>query len=788
MKYFCYAFLCAYCMGFSIQAQHIVLEGEVVNTSGEGISGVSITISETDLGTVTDSSGYYILQTTIGDSLEVIFQHVAYEKTTLLLDEANYKALSSKVVLTTETKMLEELQIRGKENRGEQASIVELDPLDAKMLPSAFNEFTKALSTLPGVVSNNELSSSYAVRGGNFDENLVYVNDIPIYRPFLVRSGQQEGLSFVNPDLVSDIAFSSGGWQPKYGDKLSSSLNITYKNPKENKGAMTLGLLGGAAFAALYDEEGGAGALIGIRHKNSKYLLNTLETSGEYLPSFTDVQVLLSKTLDKKAQTTIEVLTSYARNRYLVRPESQETIFGTLTKTMRLNVYFQGNELMEYDTYQTGVKLSHLFSKKFVSDVILSGLYTLEREYYDVEGAYRLCDINAPGNNQKECITISGVGTNYRYARNRLSAKVFTIESRNTYFINSNNTLEFGIGVSNENIQDQLREYEFSDSSGFITINSAVNSAADLSSFQYTAYIQNTTSFNLRNTFTYGVRLNYWDLNRQLLVSPRMQYAYKPLWEHDIVFRTAVGFYQQPPFYRELRDFQGNIHKSVKAQSSLHNILGFDYNFKMWGRDFKWVTEAYYKHLRHVIPYVVDNVRIRYAAENNATAYAAGLDVRISGEFIEGAQSWFSLGILTTQENIDNDDRGYIRRPSDQRVNVGMYFQDHIPNDPSIRMYLSLLFGSGLPFGPPNNEQYRNAFTGKAYRRADIGFSKIFDFEGKAIHEKIKSLWISVEILNLMGASNVLSYSWIEDVNHQQFAVPNALSARFLNLKVTGNF
>lgn len=790
MRNLCYAFICSYFVGFSVQAQQVLLQGNVVDTLGNGIAGVSIYEKKNpNIGATTDSLGRYSLEVYIEDSINVVFQHISYFSRHLVLNIDNYANLAAIVVLKQNTNLLDELEIYGKGKGPDMISVVQLSPLDIEMLPSPFHEFSKVLSTLPGVVSNNEFSSAYAVRGGNFDENLVYVNGIPIYRPFLIRSGQQEGLSFVNPDLVSNISFSAGGWQPKYGDKLSSSLSIAYDNPKENLAGITVGLLGGAAYATLYDQEGGAGALVGVRHKNSQYLLNTLETKGEYLPSFTDVQVLLSKPFGQNNRTSVELLASYARNRYLVKPVSQETFFGTFSRTMRLNVYFEGNELMEYDTYQTGLKLSHLFSQRFVSDVILSGYYTLEREYYDIEGAYRICDINLnPGNDQSECLTIRGVGSNYRYARNRLAAKTFNAELRNTYYVNSTHLVEFGAGVSLSNVDDFLNEYQFSDSSDFITLNSAAYGEADISAVHVTAYAQHTTSIDPKNTLTYGVRLNYRDLNDQLLVSPRLQYAFSPTWEREVVFRAAVGLYQQPPFYRELRDRDGYVKRKVRAQSSWHNIVSLDYNFKMWGRDFKWVTEAYYKYMWNIIPYEVDNVRIRYAAHNRATAYAAGFDVRISGEFIEGAQSWFSLGILTTEEDLQDDEHGYRRRPSDQRVNLGVYFQDHIPNDPSIRMYLSLLVGTGLPFGPPNNEEYRNAFTGKAYRRVDIGFSKIFDFEEKHPEGKLKSLWISAEILNLMNFTNVLSYSWIEDVNRQQFAVPNSLSTRFLNIKLTGKF
>lgn len=792
MKQSCCVFSFVLLLGYSLMAQQVSIQGIIVNPEGEPIANVSVAIqNNSSIGTTSDSLGQYVLRINSIEPTNVVFQHVEYKTRAMDLRLEFQKEDFALIVMQPDTTYLEELQISGSvEDEKKPASIISLNPKDVQMLPSAFNDFNKVLSTLPGVISNNELSSSYAVRGGNFDENLVYVNDIPIYRPFLVSAGQQEGLSFVNPDLISDISFSAGGWQAKYGDKLSSSLNIKYKIPKENRASLALGLLGGTAHVALYNTKRKAGIMVGARHKNSRYLLNTLETRGEYFPAFTDVQVLLSKELGRSGNTSLEILSSYARNRYLIKPESQENTFGTFQRVMRLSIFFQGNEVMEYDTYQSGIKLSHIFSKRFVSDVILSGLYTLEREYYDVEGAYRLCDIaNVSGSNQAECITIRGVGSNYRYARNRLDAQIFNIESRNTFFINLKNELEFGLGYSSESIEDIFNEYSFSDSSDFVSIIHSVNSKASLLSFRLTAYLQHTTRINPQNTITYGVRFNYWDLNGQSLVSPRIQYSHQPRWKKDFTFRAAIGLYQQPAFFRELRNAEGELNKSIKAQSSIHNIIGFDYNFKIWGRNFKWVTEAYYKYIKNVIPYEVDNVRVRYSAINNGTAYATGIDARISGEFIEGAESWFSLGILNTKIDIKDDEKGYIRRPSDQRVNVGVYFQDHIPNDPSIRMYLSLLYGSGLPFGPPGNERYRNAFTGRAYKRVDIGFSKIFNFEKNSDSKKLlKSIWISLEALNLLGNNNVLSYTWVEAVNTQQFAVPNTLSARFVNLKVIGKF
>ncbi|MEM7107089.1 MAG: carboxypeptidase-like regulatory domain-containing protein [Bacteroidota bacterium] len=753
------------------------VKGTVADERGQFIKAVNIKIKDQNEGTASDESGAFTLQVE-AFPVTLVFTHIAFKQKTVVVNNQTDPLL---IVLEPLTQLLESVEVVGAEPGRNEVSLTKIEPKSAELLPSPFGDFTRILATLPGVISNNELSSTYSVRGGNFDENLVYVNNIPVYRPFLVTNGQQEGLSFINPNLVENVEFSAGGWQPSYGDALSSVLNVRYKEADTFKASATAGLLGGTAHV-----EGSFGKVSGVfgaRHKTAEYLLNTLETQGQYLPRFTDVQSYLNIRFNEK--TRLGILSSYARNRYLVEPENRETDFGTFNQALRLFVAFEGREILEYDTYQGGFNLTHDFSDRFRTEVIGGAVYAQEREFTDVEGGYRLCDVdnNLASATFNECIITRGIGTNLDFGRNTLEAKIFNLESRNIFTINSTSILEFGAGYSHQNIDDLLDEFTFTDSSEFVIDIAATNAENDITTERAHAYAQLTTDFGERVSSTAGIRLNYWSFNGELIISPRWQISYRPKWVRDVVFKAAVGLYAQPPFYRELRDFDGNLNEDLKSQKSVHFISGFDYKFRWWGRDFNFISEIYYKMLWDVIPYDVDNVRLRYYANNNAEAFAAGLDLRLSGEFIEGTQSWFSLGILSTREDVENDGNGYIRRPTDQRVNLGIVFQDHIPGDPTIQVNLGVLYGSGLPFGPPSNFRRRSAFNGAEYTRVDIGFSKLFYFGGAT--DFYKSLTLTAEVLNMLGTSNTISYTWISDVNNQQFAVPNALSARFLNVKAT---
>ncbi len=767
---------------FSQRSYSQTISGKVTNSLGQAVPLVNIIIQEKNNGTTTDSLGNYKFSVPKG-IFTLVFTHISYgtisRKIRVNGDENN----KIDVVLSIKTETLKAVEVIDNEKAARvQVSTIEVNPTALRNMPSPFGDFNQAISAVGlGVNNNSELSSAYSVRGGNFEENLVYVNNIEIYRPFLVRAGQQEGLSFINPEMVQNVEFSSGGWQPKFGDKLSSVLNITYKKPKEFHASLSAGLLGGAAHIEGSSESGKMSYMVGVRQKSGRYLFNTLPTKGQYFPNFTDVQGFFNFSLGKK--TDLSVLISYGRNRYLIVPETRRTDFGTFNQSLRLTVDFAGQESLNYDTWQVGTNLTHHFSQKFTSHLIFSGLKTFEREFINTEGSYRLCDVNTDVSSPdfNTCLFIRGVGSLYNYGRNFLDAQILSAENRNEFRPNNRRKIEFGWRISNENINDKINQYNFTDSSDYVKITEKLNTDITLNSSRLSAYAQQTHFIGERQTLTYGFRLNYWTLNRQLLFSPRIQYSIKPNWKKNILFNAALGLYQQPPFYRELRDFNGVLNKELKAQSSIHAILGMDWNFKQWNRPFKFITEVYYKHLTNVIPYDMDNVRLRYYANNEAVAYAVGADFRVSGEFIKGTESWFNLGLLSTKEDVKGDEKGYIRRPTDQRITLTIFFEDHIPDNPSIRVNMRMMYGSGLPFGVPNLPNYRSAFSGGDYKRLDVGFSKIIKVKDKKF---LESIWLGLDILNLFGADNKISYLWIPDFAGNQYAVPNGLSQRFFNLRV----
>lgn len=766
-----------------IQAQNGLLKGQVQDSLNRPIKDVFVLLLPDSTTTLTNKKGEFSLRSKSASKLRLVFSHLQYESRAI--DLIDFDEL--KILLKEKTQILSGVDIQ--ERRfGEMQEIgnIEIDAKNAYTLPSATGDFSKVLATLPGVTSNNELASVYSVRGGNYDENLIYVNGIKIYRPFLVSAGRQEGLGFINTDMVGNVQFSAGGWQAKHGDKLSSVLNVQYNEPREHEATVNLSLLGGSLYYGGINQKGNLNYSIGVRHKNTRYLLGTLETDGNYLPKFTDVQAFVSWQFGSR--TKLGLLVSSAHNNYLTLPESQETEFGTIQASFRMSTAFQGREKLDYHTNQLGLMLSHSFNEDFISRISVSGVYSSERENYEVEGAYRLCDVNRdPGSNRfNECIAVRGIGSNYSFGRNKLEAKVLSVDQKNEVYLN-NDVLEFGMSWDFENLDDRLKEFAFTDSADFSHITFSADNEIDIQSHKFAGFAQYTiNSSDSLHTLNIGARLNYWSFSEQLLISPRVQYAYRTGVRRSTILRLAAGLYQQHPFYRELRDRNGNINPEVKAQSSLHIIGGMDHYFMTWGRPFKFSGDFYYKQLWDVNPYDVDNIKIRYFGNNQANAYAYGADFRVNGEFIEGTESWFSLGILKTKEDLQ-EGNGYVRRPSDQLINLGIFFQDHLPNDPSIKVSLNMLFGSGLPFGPPGRDDLRNSFSGDEYYRMDLGFSKSFEFTS---HKTLtpNSLWVGLEVLNALGAENTISYTWIQDVVGNQFAVPNALSARFLNVRVIAKF
>lgn len=756
--------------------------------TGNPLPEANIFLAGTSLGTNTDSLGRYRLSVPANRQITIVFRFVGYDSIffDLQLNENETRTLNTS--LREAVQVLKTVNIVSESTRRE-SSVVTISPRSAGVLPSPFGDFTKILTMLPGVVSNSELSTGYSVRGGNFDENLVYVNGIRIYRPFLARAGRQEGLSFVNTDLVKEARFYAGGWQSNFGNKLSSVLDVTYKIPDKIKGSVTLGLLGGSAYLEGATSERRLQYLIGARHKRAQYLLNTLDVNGEFIPTFTDIQTYVNLNAGKQhpEQTQIGLLFSYAQNRYQVIPKTRETEFGTFSSALRFLVAFEGQESLNYDTWQSGISLLHRLSNDFSIKFTVSVVKSFEKEYSDVEGGYRLCDVdkNPASSSFNECVSIRGIGTEFFHARNTLESTLLLADVKGGYALNSKNYFEFGLDYSFNDFDDYLEEYAFVDSADFSEIKNQVLITNQTVANMTGGFVQHSVRTGQSGELVYGFRFSYRDMNKQWLFSPRMQYSLQPAWNSDYVFKAAVGLYQQQPLYRELRNFNGVVNRNVKAQQSLHVIAGLDHNFLFWLRPFKWTAELYYKYLWDVIPYDVDNIRIRYYGENLAVAYAAGMDIRISGEFIPGTESWFSLGLLTTREDLSNDERGFVRRPSDQHLTVSVFFEDHLPDNPSMRVNLGFIYGSGLPFGPPGNLENRSVFNGDSYQRVDIGFSKIF-FLTRA--SRLESIWLSLEVLNLFGIENTISYTWIQELSGNFIAVPNTLTNRFFNIKLTFRF
>ncbi len=827
-------FLCAILLGaLAANAQGTgTLFGKVKNENGEPMEGVAVGIPSEEIGNTSNTQGRYEFEMPANKRLMVVYAYLSYQKDTIWV-KLN-PGQKKEVNLTLKPLVMQAVVVEDKRSRHN--DIVNIDPINVTVLPTPNNDISSILKTLSGVSSNNELSTQYNVRGGNYDENLVYVNDIQIYRPFLVRSGQQEGLSFPNIDLIESIKFSAGGFEAKYGDKMSSVLDITYKKPKEFGGTATASLLGGALHFEGVSKNLRFNYLFGARHRTNRYVLGSLDTQGQYFPNFTDAQTMLNYRLSPNWEWT--TLVHYSRNKYTFIPEDRLTQFGTINSALQLQVFFDGQEVNSFETGLGAFSFNYLSDdKKLKLKFITSGFNSFESETFDVEGAYRLQELenNFGSDDLGKAKADIGVGGYLNHARNYLNAIVANAVHKGT-FTEENRSMAWGVKYQREMIDDELSEWNMIDSAGYsipqapsgeIQLRDVVKTTINLNSNRYSAYFQHGWFFygdSTEHALTAGIRANYWDLNKELIVSPRITYSFKPKWKRDFLFRVSGGAYHQPPFYRELRDLNGNINRNVKAQKSYHAVLGADYNFMAWGRPFKYVGEIYYKHLEDLIPYEIDNVRIRYYADNIAHGYAAGIDMKVNGEFVKGVESWFSLSVMQTREDIENDffykyfnsdgeeiianftennvitdsvriEPGYIPRPTDQRVNLGIFFQDYVPRVPSLKMHLNLLLGTGLPFGPPSFERYKDTLRIPPYRRVDIGFSyEILNEKARAkMKEKspfkhLKSAWISMEVFNLLQVSNTISYLWVTDVNNRQYAVPNFLTARQLNVKLIVKF
>jgi len=830
--------------GIALNAQNTALVyGKVLDEKNNPLSQVTVSVYGEADKTLTDMSGYYELKVPANRNIIIYYTYVGCVSDTLPLflhvnEKKEYN--TSLVQSTTVFKTIDII-----DNKNVSNTLINIDPSNAVVIPTYGGGIEAILKTLPGVASNNELSSQYSVRGGNFDENLVYVNDIEIYRPFLVRSGQQEGLSFINSDMVSDIQFSAGGFEAKYGDKMSSVLDIQYKKPKEFAGSVSGSLLGYSANIEGLSKNARWSYLLGVRQKSNSYILKSLDTKGDYKPSFTDVQTYVNFMVNEKLD--FDFLGNYARNLYNVIPQTRETNFGTLNNAMRLMVYFDGQEVDRFITYFGAVSANYKPRKDIKLKFISSAFRTSERETFDIQGQYRLneLEVNMGEDDFGDSTANLGIGTFMNHARNYLDASVFNLEHKGSK-IGEKLIQYWGLKFQQEEINDKISEWEMLDSAGYsipysqdsvgytnpdiqpyssLEMRNVVKSVNDILSRRYSGYYEqkwfldsDSSSYSL----TAGLRGNYWDFNEQFILSPRAAFSYKPNWEHDVIFRFSTGYYSQPPFYRELRDMEGEVHKEVKAQTSIHFVLSGTLNFLAWNRPFKYTSEMYYKILDNLIPYTVDNVRIRYLPEYTAHGFATGIDMKVNGEFVKGVESWASLSVMKTMEDIKGDyyyeyynksgeliisgqtndqavadsariEPGYIPRPTDQRVTFGLFFQDYLPKNPTYKMHLSLLFGSSLPFGPPSVEKYKDTLRIPAYRRVDIGFSKQLKGEGKILKPNnpfrfFKSIWLTLEVFNLLQVNNTISYIWIRAVDEKQYPVPNYLTPRQLNLRLVAQF
>nr|WP_315233236.1 TonB-dependent receptor [uncultured Flavobacterium sp.] len=806
-------------VSLSLLAQTARIKGVILDKNNQPVGNVNVSYSS--IGTQSNKNGFYDLKVPANQKVTLVFTHVSLKKITITFSLDSNEQKEFNPVMSDQEEQMGEVIVTSN-NRKLIQGISTIEPEVIRKIPGANAGIENILKTLPGVNSNNELSTQYAVRGGNYDENLVYVNEIEVYRPFLIRSGQQEGLSFTNTDLVQNVDFSAGGFQAKFGDKLSSVLDITYRKPVKFGASLEASFLGGSLSVDAVSKDKKWSAVTGVRYRNNSLLVKSQETQTNFTPSFADIQTNINYQASAKWQWSF--LGNISQNKYQYQPLTRQTTFGTIDNPMALTVFYEGQEKDKYDTYFGALKTTFNVSDNFTLKFIGSVFHTLEQEYFDIFAQYRLGEVDSSIGSETfgEVAFTRGIGSQLSHARNDLDALIVNTEIKGFHDWKENQ-FEWGIKYTRESIRDRIIEWEVIDSAGF-SLNPPIIDLPknDQPYSPYTGPLvpyQNirATNFNSINRFSgygqwslksnigssevwynAGVRMHNWEVigtaitgKSQITFSPRAQFAIKPAWEKDMVFRLSGGLYHQPPFYRELRGADGMVQPNTKAQQSVHIVFGNDYSFKMWDRPFKLVSELYYKSLTDVNTYTIDNVRIRYAANNNATAYAQGLDVRLNGEFVPGTESWFSFGYLKTEEN--SDDKGYIARPTDQRLKFGLLFQDYMPNIPSIKLYLNLVYNTGLPGGSPSYADpylYQNRLND--YRRVDVGFSKVFidnttkKENNTGLFKNFKELAIGLEIFNLFDNQNAITNTWVRDVySKNQYAIPNYMTTRVFNVKLT---
>ena len=803
----------------ALWAQKATVRGVILDVFDEPIPSVNITFGNT--GAISDLDGYYLIEITANENVQITYSHIGHKNVQATLNLSNNEDYELNPVMKTDIEQIATVVISGRENKRVEG-ITTLSPEAIRRMPSAISGVTSLLTSLPGINSNNELSTQYAVRGGNYDENLVYVNEIEVYRPFLIRSGQQEGLSFVNDDLTSSVDFSAGGFQAKFGDKLSSVLDITYRKPTEVQASLDASLLGVSVSAGDISDDGKFTGIVGLRYRDNSLFVNAKETQTNFKPTFLDAQTYLSYKFNNKLE--IGFLGNVAINKYSYKPLTRQTNFGTLADPVALLVFYEGQEEDKYNTYFGALKATYVASQNYTAKFIGSIYQTQEQEYFDILAQYRLGEVDTSiGSENLGDVTFSeGIGSQLTHARNNLDALIVNLEHKGNATIGENE-IEYGVKFTHEDIRDRVQEYEIIDSAGF-SIRPPLVDFANLQPYEpFTSEIVPYTNIRAQNDvqinrlsgygqwskrttigssdlwLNAGVRAHNWTVSgqdiqstTQTVFSPRGQVSLKPNWDRDMLFRLSGGVYHQPPFYRELRDSTGTVRPGVKAQKSIHIVLGNDYSFNLWDRPFTLNSEVYYKKLTNVNPYTLDNVRIRYRASNNAVAYAYGLDLRLAGEFVPGTESWISLGYLKTEENID--DKGYIFRPTDQRLKIGMLFQDYVKVVPNLKGYLNLQYNTGLPGGSPSYaDPYNFQERLPDYKRVDLGVSYVLIDATRPKEEGVfkyfKELTLGAEIFNIFDVQNSISNTFVRDVYTKvQYSIPNYLSPRVFNVRLTAKF
>ena len=785
-----------------VLAQQVKIGGVISDENGDPIELATVRIEGTATGTVSNLKGKYSLKFSSRDTVTLIYSMIGYNtrKRVLVRPQGNININMTLPVLDYE---LGEVTIT--ENRRQTGTVQQIDIKANKLMPDASGgNIESIIATQAGVSSNNELSSQYNVRGGSFDENMVYVNGTEVYRPLLIRSGQQEGLSFINPDMVESVGFSSGGYEARYGDKMSSVLDITYKKPERFEATGAFSLLGVSAYLGFGNKK--FSWINSVRYKSNRYLLGTLDTKGEYDPQFTDYQTFLNWRPNKRWE--FGFIGNISENKYIFQPEDRTTRFGTLSEVREFKVYFDGQERDLFRTFFGAGSATYHFNDHNSLTFQAAAFHTKEQETYDITGQYWLNELDPSGEDEEAEDTgeTIGVGTYMEHARNYLNADVQSYSLTGKHQV-KRHAIQWGLELKKERIKDKLREWELRDSAGYSLpqvpdgpeLIYSMSSKNDISSSRMSLYAQDSYKFKTNAglfTLTAGLRGSYWSWNKEFIVSPRASLALIPTFNEQFTFRAAAGVYYQAPFYKEFRDttmVDGmatvSLNKDIKSQRSIHFVVGSDFNFRAVGRPFKFTAEVYYKALSNLIPYNIDNVRISYYGRNMANGYAMGLDMKLFGEFVPGTDSWLTFSVMKTEEKINGK---WLPRPTDQRYNLSLYFTDYFPGSKKWKMNLKGTLAGGFPFGPPHSGREEAVFRTPAYKRVDIGMSRVIidntDKHRTGFGRNIRSIWLGLDVFNLLNISNVNSYYWVTDVYNNQFAVPNYLTSRQINVRLLIDF